>query len=258
MCVSKFARIIPEQREVVDVTEIAARPQPLSHVVIELVEIHIREELAGEVSDRQTAPSFDRGQQIIARKVEMNGFLRIGPVDNPIEQPQRRCAGDTSAEVPFQDRVIDGGKISVDVAAQHMTRAVAELLIPRHAGMGSFADAVGETVIDEATLEDWLDDMTERMMDDTVSKRSGGDTSRLRILDLDHRVFPRRPTLFSQLSFEAQAFSFQMSHERSGPGRATLAFHGAFGGRDEGGEAGDLIEEIIEAACAFATSSFPI
>jgi len=76
----QHARVIVEQCEIVHVAQIAARAQYLFHKVIERIEHHVGEELAGQVADRQPAPSLVRGKQVIPRKVGIDGLLRVGAV----------------------------------------------------------------------------------------------------------------------------------------------------------------------------------
>src|SRR6202521_2674745 len=57
--VRQYGGIIVEQREIIHVTHVGC-PQYFGHEMIEAIEIKVREELAGQVADRQTAAALHR------------------------------------------------------------------------------------------------------------------------------------------------------------------------------------------------------
>jgi hypothetical protein len=67
--------------------------------------------------------------------------------------------------------MIDCRKISVDVAAQDVGVPVAIALVDLDRRMRALANPLGEGVVDEARLEDRLQDSTQGMMHDAVPKR---------------------------------------------------------------------------------------
>ena len=55
--------------------------------VIERIEVHVGEELAGLVADRNPTPPLARREQIVAWKPHEYGFLRIASVDDLAHKP---------------------------------------------------------------------------------------------------------------------------------------------------------------------------
>ena len=80
-------RVVLEQREIVDVAQIALWPQHFGAEMIEAIQVDIGEELACQIADWQTAPTQNRGQEIIAQVMDVNRLLRVGAVDDRIGQP---------------------------------------------------------------------------------------------------------------------------------------------------------------------------
>ena len=127
----ELLRIVVEQREVVHVPHVPLRAQHFLAEVVEAIEIEVGEELAGEVADGQAAPPFEGGEQVVAGEVEVDGLLRVRAVDDPVGEVEGALAGEAAAKVALEDGVVDGGEVAVDVAAQNVTEAVAELLVAR-------------------------------------------------------------------------------------------------------------------------------
>ena len=176
---------VVEQGEVVHVAQIALGAQHLLAEVVQSIQVQIGEELAGEVADRQPAAAFERREQIVAGIVDQHGLLPIAAVDDAVGQCQGVFAGEAAAQVRFEDGVVDGREVAVDVAAQHMGMTVAEALVTGHGAVRAFADAVGVAVEHEAVLEDGLADGAEGVMHHAVAKRRGGDDAVLGVEDLD-------------------------------------------------------------------------
>ena len=143
--------VIVKQREVVDVAQVALRPQHFLAEVIQTVEIDVREELAGQVADGQAAAAFQRRQEIVARGQQVDRLLRVGAVDDPVGEGQGRLAG-PAPKVALQDLVIDGGRVAVYVATRNMAVAVAGFLVSRDGALRSLAQPVGVAVVNEAAL----------------------------------------------------------------------------------------------------------
>ena len=84
----QYSGVIIEQREVVDVAQVR-RPQHLGHKVIETIEIKVGEELAGQVTDRQAAAALEWHKEVVAVEIEVDRLLRVGGIDDQVEQRQR-------------------------------------------------------------------------------------------------------------------------------------------------------------------------
>jgi hypothetical protein len=79
----QYRGIVVEQREIVHVTHVRGA-QYFGHKMIEAVEIKVREELAGQIADRQTAAAPEWRKEIITIKIELDRLLCIRAVDDQI------------------------------------------------------------------------------------------------------------------------------------------------------------------------------
>ena len=68
--------VVVEEREVVDVAQVALRPQDLLAEVVQAVEVHVGEEPAGQVADGQATRALEEG---LAYRTE-------GVVDHPVAE----------------------------------------------------------------------------------------------------------------------------------------------------------------------------
>jgi hypothetical protein len=130
----QLGAIVMEQREVVNITDIPPTAQPLLDEMIQRVEIDVREELARQITDGQAAAPLQRAQEIIARIVQMHRLLRVGAVDNRVEQAQAPRAIDAPTQIRPQDRMIDRRKVAIDIRAEYEARLMGEALIGLYAG----------------------------------------------------------------------------------------------------------------------------
>ena len=239
------ARVVVEQREVVHVAQVSLRPKHLLAEMVEPVEIEVGEELAGQVAYRKPAAALDRRQEVVARKPQVHGFLRVGTVHDPVHKIQRAPARDAPAQVPLEYFVVDRREIAVDVAAQHMAEAVAERLVSAYGAVRAPALAVGIAVVDEAALEQGFAHRVQRLVHHPVAKRRGGDDPALRIVDRKLLVAPRQVGAIQELMFEAQYLRLQVREKGGGTGARPLSPHGAYGRRVQGIEARDALKEVV-------------
>ena len=65
----QFRLVVGQQQRVIHVTQISRRPQFLPNEMVEFVQIEIRQELAGEVADRDTVASLRGREQIVPREI---------------------------------------------------------------------------------------------------------------------------------------------------------------------------------------------
>ena len=237
--VDESPRVVGKQDEVVHVAEVALRPQDFLAEVVEPVQVHVGEELAREVSDRQPPPPLEGREQVVARIVEVHPLLRVRAVDDRIGQRQGARAGETPPEVALQDRVVDGREVAVDVAAEHVPEAVAELLVAGDGPVRPLPDAVRVAVVDEAPLEDRLADLAEGVVHDPVAERRGRDEPVLRVEHLDDRVTPRPVHAAREFAFEAEDLSLEVREEGGDAGFRPLPLRRTQRRRPERGEGGD-------------------
>ena len=184
------------------------------------------------------------GEEIVAGEVEVDRFLRVGTVDDVVGDVEGTLAGQTAAQVALQDGVVNGGEVAVDVAAEHVPEAVAELLVAGDGAVGALPLPIGVGVEDEAALEDGLRDRAEGVVDDPVSERGCRDHAVFRVEDLDHRVAARPVAARPEFPFEAQGFLLQIGEKGGCAGFAALAFGGPERRLAQGREAGDRVEEV--------------
>lgn len=85
--VGEEASVVGEEGEVVGVAEVFLGVELAFAVVVEAVEVDICEELAGEVTDGQSALSGEGRKKVVAGEVDVAGFLGVAIVDDEIEEP---------------------------------------------------------------------------------------------------------------------------------------------------------------------------
>ena len=102
--------------------------------------------------------------------MEVDGLLGVGAIDDQVGQGEGALAGEAPPQVALQDGVVDGGEVAVDVAAQDVPEAVAELLVAGHRSVGALPLAVGVAVVDEAALKDGFAHRAEGVVDHAVAE----------------------------------------------------------------------------------------
>ena len=100
--------------------------------------------------------------------------------------------------------MIDGGKIAVDVAAQHMRVAVAVMLVGGDGPVRALARAVGVGVADETRLENRRHHAAKRVMHDAVAERRRRNDALFRLAHQDFHIAARLVGSRLQLAFEPQ------------------------------------------------------
>ena len=116
---------VAEQGEIVHVAQVRAAAQLALDEPVEVVQIHVRPELRGQIADGQAARATG-GEQVIARKV--NHRVLVGERartagEDAVGQPAHVLVVDPAREFGAQDRVIQRRKVLDDVAAQHVAIA---------------------------------------------------------------------------------------------------------------------------------------
>ena len=245
----KLCGIVVKQREVVHIAQIAFRPQDLLAEMVEAVEIEIGEKLAGQVADRQSAPSLEGRKQVVTRIMQTHRLLRVGGIHDPVRESQGASAGDPPAEVPLEGFVVNGREIAIDVAAQDMLEAVPKFLITRDGAMRPLALPVCVTVMDEAPLEQRSADCTKCVMNDPIPKRRWGDDAMFGIKNLDRPVAARPVASALQLPLKAQDFLFQIGEERCCPQFRPLVSDRPQASGMQGGKGRDSVKQIPFLAC---------
>lgn len=189
----QHVRVIMKECKVVGVPHISRRTQYFPDEMIEAVEVHIREELARQVADRQAARAFMRSEKVVAREVDVHRLLRVRTIDDPVQQFERLRADEPTPKVELQDAMVDCRKVEKDVAAQYVAVAITVAFIAIDGTVRSETGTVRLGVGDEPALEDRRDHRAQRMLHHTVAKRCGRHQPRFGIAHVDHRVGPGRP-----------------------------------------------------------------
>ena len=141
--------------------------------------------------------------------------------------------------------MVDRRKIAVDVAAQDVGVAVAIALVGLDSAMRTLADPIGEGVVDEAGLEDRLDDRTEGMMHDAVAERRGRNDASFRIVDFEGDVAARPIFAVAKLPLQGEKLALQIGEERGRAGLLALAFDRPTGSGVQRLEIGDPTEQML-------------
>ena len=93
--------MIIKQREIIHITNVFFNTQRFFDKMIERIQVDIREKLAGQIANRQAAPPLARREQIVARKIVADRFLRIAAVNDQVKQPKRLGAFDFAPNQGF-------------------------------------------------------------------------------------------------------------------------------------------------------------
>ena len=141
--VPKLLFVIVQKHEVIHIADIAPAPEFLLDPVIKAVQIHICEELAGEVSDGNAPASLAAAPVVGVH--DLSQQFKQAPVAYEV------------AKLGQQDVMPDVLKVPADVALQHVGRPPAELRVAVCSPVRPFAQAACECVVYEPPLPQRLD-----------------------------------------------------------------------------------------------------
>ncbi len=106
---SQRLRVVGEQGQIIHVPPRSPDAGQGTEAVIEGIEVEIGQELAGEVADRQTAGTLQRGQQGVAGK-GIDGRAKVDTVgEGDAQQQEGAGAADLLLQLLQQQPVFDGG-----------------------------------------------------------------------------------------------------------------------------------------------------
>jgi len=167
--------VFRQKSEVVCVTDVMPRLEPMLHELVELVHVDVGEELRGQVPERQADAGPAVGRETLDDVPQERGRLRFR--NGFLQNAQ-------------QDPVVDAREELADVALQDPTRSgMITTGLPRHRpvtverAMRPLADSTGEGVGHEAMVEERVQDTVDGMMDQTVADRRLVDDPRLGVAD---------------------------------------------------------------------------
>jgi hypothetical protein len=156
----KDSRIVVKQGKIIHVTNVSPGAQDLPAEMVHAVEIQIAEKLAAQIANGQTPTAGQRRKQIVARVMQIDRFLLVGPVNDQIRQPQRGVTGDPAAQIGFEQGLVDCRKIAINIATEDVCEPVPEFFIAIDCPVATLALTVGIAVINEPTLENRLQNPT--------------------------------------------------------------------------------------------------
>ena len=243
----KLGWIVREQGEIIDIPQIRGA-QDLFGEVIELIEVYVCKKLTGQITQGEPPSTKQWRKEIVAREQQVDGFLRIRPVDDAVEHRERGEAGDPTPEVSFKYVVVNGWKVTPDVATQHVIEAIAIVLVSPDGTVYPPTRPIRIGVIDEARFEKRFDYLAQGMMHDAIAKGCGRYASMFGIVDVDDQVSTGLPCPGCQFALDCKCFGFKPRVKRCRPGLASLAPHGAIRSRGERLKIGKCAKEMINSA----------
>ena len=89
--------------------------------------------------------------------------------------------------------------------------------------MGAFADTIGVAVGMKTGFKSWLDDITERMMNNAIAKRSGADFTTFGFVDGEMTVSAWLVSLLLEFLLQINKMVGKMMFEASGSRPTTFA-----------------------------------
>ena len=131
--------------------------------------------------------------------------------DDQVHQPEGTGVSDGAGQNPTQDGVVHAGEEMNQVALQHVWIAAGEHLAAIQRPVGALAHATGVGIVDEAGLEDRLDDAHQSVVDDAVTEGGGGDDARLGIADGEMGVWARPIGLGQQRLLQTEQVGLQLA-----------------------------------------------
>lgn len=202
-----------QEHKIVHEANVKAAMQCFFHEMIEGIQINVGEELAGQIADGQAAPALKRQEQIIAGEIPVGFCLRIAAVNDFVNQPQGFTVGDHPANFALENLVVDAGEVLAQVAFQNVLRLPHELLQTPNGGMSAFAHAIGVTVKNEATLKQWVDDVDQHVMNNTITKGRDADHAFLGLVDEEGFIITGFVGVRSKLVQELQSIALEIAKE---------------------------------------------
>lgn len=142
------------------------------------IQIHIGEELAGKVANRQSFSPLQGSKHIIAREIKIGWLLQVAGVDDLFDQNKGLPATNGAADFCQQKLVVDAGKILSDIKLQNIAVTPGIKSTPVKGRACTLIFPVGITVMDKFALQEGGNHVHKRMMHHPLGVRSGADHSR--------------------------------------------------------------------------------
>ncbi len=184
---------VGEEHEVIAVADVRLALQGVFYEHVEVVQIHVGPMLARQVPNRQPARPCKR-QQVVPREEHRC----VAPGENArtadkylVDQPQGGKACHMAFNLPLQDGMVNRWEELTNVGLQDIWIPPGERLCTVDGSVGSLVLATGIGIVDEAGLEDRLNDVYQCMMHDAVAIRRGADRALLALTNDERAVCSR-------------------------------------------------------------------
>ena len=164
--------IITEKQEIVQVANVTFHSQVVLHEVVESVQINIRQELARQISNRQSTivePNIEQvaaGGPLLPHTVVMS-------VQHLLDQRQQTIVGDDPTDQGHQDPMVHAGKYFCTSHLRAESNCRANSKARRIAACVPSSGRQAKRILDEPPLENWLNDSNNCVVHHSVSKRRG-------------------------------------------------------------------------------------
>jgi hypothetical protein len=192
--------------------------------MIQKIQIIICKKLTGQITDRQTLSSLNRGEKIVTLKIVKLIILTVTVIDDSIYKPERLPAGYLSSDKGFENFMIDRRKVFFYITFQCLIKPAKIMLIPSYDLMSPFADPVGIGVVNEGLLQKRADNIDQGMMNNPVPEWCCTDKPRLGFIDTEIFVCTRPPCFVFQLCNNLPEIVFKMCIKMKDRSGFTLAF----------------------------------
>jgi hypothetical protein len=167
------APVVVEQQKIIHIPAVGARAYRAKNKLIQRVQINVGEELRRLVAQWQPAPPPARREQVVAREVGLDRFLRVRSVDDASSQGESGAALEDTREQVLQDGVVDGRKILPDIALEDEWEAHAGGRGGGESFVRAESGSAGIAVGSEPAFESGLDDLSQGMVNHAVPKGRG-------------------------------------------------------------------------------------
>nr|WP_119289584.1 hypothetical protein [Azohydromonas sediminis] len=193
----QFVARARQRHEVVAVAQVPAALERVLDELVERVQVHVGEELAVQVADRQPLARRRAKERLVRRqpvhqpRVTLDERSVRAVVEHELRgQPARVVVAQLRVEHREQALLVDAHEVVADVQVQRegLARAVGgglphELLQPRHRLVHALAGAAGVRIVDEHRLPGALEVADQHVVDDAIAEVGREHLAQLRARD---------------------------------------------------------------------------
>jgi hypothetical protein len=186
----------------------------------------------------------------------------LSPSKNLLNQPHHPLILNPPGQPEPENRMVDTGEILGHITFQHIAKSAGKKGGSLYRRMSAFSRSTGIGIKQKSFFKDRLDDATEGMMDDTVTKRSGANQPWLLIADHELTIGPRVIRAGDQGCAQRMQFRLQIQDKRGDIGPTPFPPHGHLGGFEQIGKGHKAIillshEQSLRPACPIPQVAVP-